>query len=81
MSPAECQIENQFPVNETENKDLTRGYYIQKRKEKDVSIYRHVQQMSRNERLDASITVIFLSVTITVQKKRESREKTDKSML
>lgn len=81
MSPAECQIENQFPVNETENKDLTRGYYIQKRKEKDVSIYRHVQQMSRNEHLDASITVIFLSVTITVQKKRESREKTDKSML
>lgn len=46
-----------------------------------MSIYRHVQQTSRNGRLDASITVIFSSVTITVQKKRESREKTDKSML
>lgn len=30
VSLPECEIENQFPVNETENKDLTRGNRIYK---------------------------------------------------
>lgn len=72
VSLPECEIENQFPVNETENKDLTRGNRIKRNGGRNMSV---IAVSVEETDVWTSVTRQFFLIWPERERKRERKRK------